>query len=132
MFLLYNPISTNGVLISTKKCALYLKNEILFLKTVSPSQKVLCFILSGKHRHTLFMFCPSQIKNLHYNRVITAIFLMHLVKGWHLPCRKENTINFLDFAIRRPGFFAALLYNISVLTLIIWKSKALFWFLLLL
>ena len=44
-------IIANGVFFSTKKCALYLKNAIscLFLKNVSPSKRVICFILNNLH-----------------------------------------------------------------------------------
>ena len=41
-----------GVFFSTKKCALYLKKNAilcLFLKNVSPSKKVVCFILNNLH-----------------------------------------------------------------------------------
>ena len=40
----------------------------------------------------LFVFCPSQIKKY----IITGLvrnFLMHFVRGWHILCRKENTIS---------------------------------------
>ena len=53
------------------------------------------FSISSKHRHTLFLilvFCPSQIKKLHYNRAGQQFCFMHLVRGWHFLCRKEITI----------------------------------------
>ena len=30
-------------------------------------------------------------KKLHYDRGWLAIFIMHLVRGWYILCRKENT-----------------------------------------
>ena len=47
-----NKIAINGVFFSTEKCALYFKKNAiscLFLKYVSPSKKVICFILNNLH-----------------------------------------------------------------------------------
>ena len=52
------------------------------------------FLRSGKYKNTfflIFLLCPSQIK-IYIITGVVSNFLMHLVIGWHLLCRKENTI----------------------------------------
>ena len=55
------------------------------------------FLISDKHRAypPFFDICVLSFSNkkLHYNRVGQQFFfLMHLLRGWDLLCRKENTI----------------------------------------
>ena len=71
---------------------LFKKNTILclFLKNVSPSKRVVCFILNNFHIPMVGgIACYAY---LFYGQ---EFFLMHLVRGWHLLGRKENTIKYL-------------------------------------
>ena len=79
------------------------------------------------------MFCPSQIKNY----IITAIFLMHLLSGWNLLCRKENTISYwqsmkgaikyinslLRFPNKTVNFLSKLFYYSTKISLIFTKIE---------
>ena len=42
----------------------------------------------------IFVFCPSEIKN-YIITMLVSNFLMHLVRGWHLLCRKKTPLVFL-------------------------------------
>ena len=45
-------------------------------------------------------------KKLHYNRAgQQCTFLMHLVRGWHLLCRKENNHKYFQYCIHFHRFF---------------------------
>ena len=79
----YSAFSIKKTLFCYKKKAL--KNE----------HQTLAIWRSGKHRaypFLIFVLCSSKIKNC----IITGLvsnFLMHLVRGWHFLCRKENIIS---------------------------------------
>ena len=72
----------NGVFFSTTKCGLYLKNAILclFLKNVSPSKRVVCFI-------------PN---NLHFPMVEgTAFYALYKLRVLIVPCKADDFCLFI-------------------------------------
>ena len=60
------------------------------------------------------MFSPSHIKNY----IITGLvsnFFMHIVKGWHLLCKKEITISVSNFYMKTINIKHTLLYNLATI-----------------
>ena len=97
-------------LIIKKKCS---KNEVVKLASWQH------FLISGKHRaypFSIFVLCSSQIKNY----IITGLvsnFLIHLVRGWHFLCRKENTNSLTAATLNNKflrNFFMAILFILRV------------------
>ena len=72
-----------GVFFSTKKCALYFKKcnfVFFFLKNVSPSKKVMCFILN----------------NLHFPMVEgIAFYALHESRMLIIPCKADGFCLFI-------------------------------------
>ena len=78
IFRIRKAIKTYGVFFSTKKCAFYLKKNAilyLFLKNVSPSKRMVCFILNNLHfpMVEVITFC-----GLHKSRVLI------------IPCKADD------------------------------------------
>ena len=46
-----------------------------------------------------FEFWPSNIKNYIITGLVSNFFWMHLVRGWHLLCRKEHTIRLCSCSV---------------------------------
>ena len=65
------------------------------------------------------MFCPSQMKNYILTGLVSN-FLMHLVTGWHLLCRKEITINWL---IQPSGLQTQIYYTYASVFFFFQSSK---------
>ena len=68
---------TNAVFFSIKKCTFYFKNAILclFLKNVSPSKRVTCFILNNAHL--------SMVEGI-------AFYALYKSKILIIPCKLDD------------------------------------------
>ena len=87
--------NSDGVFFSTKKCAFHLKKNAissLFLKNVSPSKRVVCFILN----------------NLHFPMVEgIAFYSLYISRVLVIPCKADDSCLFItlpdEIYKKQPG-----------------------------
>ena len=83
---------TYGVFFSTEKCALFSKNAIscFFLKNVSPSKRMVCFILNNLHIRMVEDF---------------ALYALYKSKVLIIPCKADGFRLFIKWNLKKVAWY---------------------------